>query len=229
MEKRPYIIAIVTAALLSIVVWLITPITYTARTTVSDEYREMDLSIGLNVINAQIRDITGGANTGMNDMETYCKMLKTESFAQLVANIKVPNKGITYGEYLGKEDTLECILDNIEYNYSSRKTSLTIAFTDKNPRIASQMLDSITKLIQEKVTDYRRFIVKSGVQNANKSLQEAKEKYDKAENEYVSFADGNKRLISIQAIEEENYEEEEEDDAEDEENYENDDDNKHSI
>lgn len=203
MEKRPYIIAIVTAALLSIVVWLITPITYTARTTVSDEYREMDLSIGLNVINAQIRDITGGANTGMNDMETYCKMLKTESFARLIANIKIPQKDITYGEYLEKEDTLDYILDNIEYNYSSRKTSLTIAFTDKNPRIASQMLDSITKLMQEKVTDYRRFIVESGIQNASKSLQEAKERYDKAENEYVSFADGNKRLISRHAIEEE--------------------------
>ena len=106
LKRHPYIIATAVAALLAIVVWLLVPTTYSATTTVSDEYKEMDLAVGLNVINAQVRDITGKPNTGINDMEVYFQILGTEDFARELSHMQVPGKRMTYGEYLGEQDTI---------------------------------------------------------------------------------------------------------------------------
>ena len=45
----------------------------------------------------------GGANTGMNDMEIYCKVLKTEDFARGIAQKHVPGKHMTYGQYVDEK------------------------------------------------------------------------------------------------------------------------------
>ena len=92
------------------------PKEYTAVTKVSDEYKEVDLAIGMNSITARMKEAMGGANTGMNDMEVYCKVLYTEDFARSIAHKQVPGKQMTYGEYLGKKDTIEAIQDNIVYS-----------------------------------------------------------------------------------------------------------------
>ena len=203
MKRHPYIIATLTAALLASVVWLLTPITYSAKTTLTDEYREMDLIIGLNVVNAQIRDLSNGSNNGINDIEIYCQALKTESFARSISKMKVPDKNTTFGDYLGEEDTLKHILENIDYNYSSRKNSITISYTDHNPRLASQILDSITILLQDRITASRHSIIENAIKNTRKTLQESKERYNKAEEEYISFADRNLRAKTKKASEEE--------------------------
>ena len=52
----------------------------------------------------------GGANTGMNDMEVYSKVLYTEDFARAIAHKQMAGKKMTYGEYLGKKDTIKAVL-----------------------------------------------------------------------------------------------------------------------
>lgn len=202
-QRHPYIITSVIAALLAGVVWLFTPKIYSATTTISDEYKEMDLAIGLSVIKAQVRDITGNSNTGMNDMEIYCKILNAESFARDLSHMQIPGKQLTYGEYLEEKDTIESIQKRIEYNYSTRKTTLTIRFSDKDPLVATQMLDCVTKLLQEKVTRSRHAMIQHSINNARTNLDEATKMYKKAETAYASFYDANTHIKTQKASQEE--------------------------
>lgn len=155
-RKHPYIITIVTSTFLAVVVWMLVPKHYTAQTTLSDEYKETDLVVGLNNINVFIRNATGAEDLGVNNVEVYAKILKSYDFAQKIANIKIPAKGIKYADYLNEEDTLKEIRDRISYNVRTKKSTLTIAFTDKDPLVASQMLDSITAFLQSEITTARR-------------------------------------------------------------------------
>lgn len=189
--------------MLAIVVWLLVPKTYSATTTISDEYKEMDLVVGLNVVNAQVRDITGKPNTGINDMEVYFQILGTEDFARELSRLQMPNKRMTYGEYLARRDTIECILNQLEYSFSSRKSTLTISFTDRDPLVASQMLDSTMVLLQRKVTRNRHAIIQSAIADADQELKEATRQYKKAEEAYIAFADANIRVKTHEAAQEE--------------------------
>ena len=189
MKRHPYILATTIATLLAIVVWLCVPNEYTAYTKLSDEYKETELAIGFSSIKAHIKNAMGGANTGMNDMEIYCKVLKTENFANDIAHKRLPGKDMTYGQYVGKKDTVQAILDRINYNYSSRETTLRISFTDKDPLVASQMLDSITVQLQTIITRHRHIIVDSAMHNAMRALSATQEKYQRTMAEYGRFID----------------------------------------
>ena len=139
MKKHPYILTIIFATLLASIVWLFTPKEYTAVTKIADEYKEMDIAIGLSQIQATIKGILGSGNEGINDMESYCKILRSEDFVRTISHKQVPHKGLSYGEYLNKKDTIEVIQEHINYNYSSKNEVLTISFTDNNALIAAQM------------------------------------------------------------------------------------------
>lgn len=196
MKRHPYILTTAIATLLAIAVWLCIPKTYTAITKVSDEYKETDLAIGLSEIQAHLRNVSGGANKGMNDMRTYCKLLNTEDFIRFIAQKHVPNKNITYGCYLGKSDTIETVRDHINYYYSSKYETLTISFTDRIPLVAAQMLDSVTAHLQEIITAKRHAMAKILAENAKIELDSATLKYHQAQEAYASFTDSNTSLTS---------------------------------
>lgn len=189
MKKYPYIFATILATLLAIVVWLITPKEYTAITKVSDEYKETDLVIGLDMFKSHIRKLMNNANTGINDMATYSKVLRTDNFLHDIANKQIAGKHITYGEYLGKADTVEAVLQHINYNFSNKKQILTISFTDHDPLIAAQMLDSVTTLLQTIVTEHRHQVAQAALQNASEELKRAKEEYKQAQYIYSDYVD----------------------------------------
>jgi hypothetical protein len=108
------------------------------------------------------------------------------------------DKGMTYGEYLGEEDTIDAIQDHIVYNYSGKQATLTISFSDRDPVVAYQMLDSITAHLQEIVTAYRHKMTDAALQNALNEMNNANDKYIKAESDYTSFADSHNRSTSQQ-------------------------------
>ena len=85
MNNRSYIVTTIIATLLAIVVWLLVPKEYTAITKLSDEYKEVDLAIGLDQIKAQINTVSGGANKGINDIEVYAKILKSKDCARAIS------------------------------------------------------------------------------------------------------------------------------------------------
>ena len=129
-------------------------------------------------------------------MEIYCKILKTEDFARSISHKLVPGKGMTYGEYLNEKDTIESIKDNINYNYSNKQATLAISFTDKDPVVAAQMLDSATAHLQTIITHYRQSNARTALLNAQVSVNAAKEKYKEAQAKYNTFADSHTTLSS---------------------------------
>lgn len=197
-QRHPYIIALLTAILLSFVVWVCMPKAYTAVTKVSDEYKEVDLAIGMNMVMSKIKDATGGDNTGLNDIETYRYFLDSEDFIRSIANKQVKQKGCTYGAYLCQTDTIEAVKKHINYNYSSRHSTLTISFTDKDPLIAAEMLDSVTQQLQTSITNYRHAITAASVSNAEKNLQETSNSYFQALKAYYSFSDAHLKIATHQ-------------------------------
>jgi len=204
LKRHPYIIATIAATLLAIVVWLIVPKEYTAVTKLSDEYKEMDLAIGLSQMQQSIKNALGSTSQGINDMETYCKILKAEDFARTLSHKKVPELNVTYGQYLGKKDTIETIINHINYNYSNTKKTVAISFTDRNAVVAAQMLDSITTLLQERITYARQVVINANLRNFQKAKEDAKTEYLKALREYTMFSDSHQSSKTKVLLEEEN-------------------------
>lgn len=198
LKTRHYIYTIVTATLISVAVWLCMPKEYSATTTIIDEYKEMDLGIGTNDIQASIKRALKQDNTGINDIEVYCKILKTEDFARKLSNKKLKD-GITYGKHVictkhwwqSGKDTIGIISDKINYNLRTKKAMLTIELKDSDPSIAALMLDSL-------VNELQCFINKSHQKKTSAALAEAQNKYELAEKEYnaaqsayINYADSN--------------------------------------
>ena len=189
MKRHPYILAVAIAILFAIAVWLCVPNEYTAVTKLSDEYKEVDLSVGLDKIASQIKAATDAENIGIDDMNVYTKLLKTDDFARFISHVQVPDKGMTYGEYLEESDTIEVIQDHLRYYCKSSEATLTVSFTDGNAVIASQMLDSVTTHLQQIVTKTRRKRAESALQNAKRDMAIAEQKYHQAQKAYDDFFD----------------------------------------
>ena len=188
-KKHPYIYIPIIAVILAIMVWMLIPKEYVAQTTVSDEYKETDLAVGLTKMSARLRSLNGGTQSAINDIDVYSKILKTYDFAKKIANVKVPNKNIRYAEYLNEKDTLDAIKDRINYNVSWQRSILIIAFTDKDPLVASQMLDSVVVYLQNEITADRRNMSVALLRNAINERLNASEAYKRAQQKYASFID----------------------------------------
>ena len=165
------------------------PKEYTAVTKLSDEYKEMDLIIGLNSIQSQINSLN--VNNGINNMDTYCRILKTEDFARTISHKQIPGRRITFGEYLADQDTIETILDNINYNYSNKYEILTIGFTDHDPVVAALMLNIIVEQLQKEITHNRQQYATKLLENTKKELVSATNNYKRAQQRYSKFVDSN--------------------------------------
>ena len=55
--------------------------------------------------------------------EIYAKILKSYDFAQKIANIKIPAKGIKYADYLNEEDTLKIQTLESQYQVTIKRSS----------------------------------------------------------------------------------------------------------
>lgn len=150
------------------------PREYSARITLSDEYKETDVAIGLTNILASFN--ARQANAGTNDMEVYCKWLKTESFARHIAKSDDP-------------ETVADVLDRIEYNYSGKKDMLTIQYTDSNPFKAASMLDSVTQHLSNLVTAARQRVARSSLEECMEERRKAGNAYHEAQQRYAHYLD----------------------------------------
>ena len=176
--------------------WLCVPTDYSARTTLSDEYKETDIAIGLSTLEATLNSMR--ANTGMNDMETYCKLLATDDFARKLSHYKLADTKQEYGAYLAAQahimpfngtDTIEAIKDNIHYFFSPHDATLTIQFTDRNAAVASEMLDAVTRQLANSVTISRQDMAKAQYEDAKKERHEAGIAYHTLQHRYAQYAD----------------------------------------
>lgn len=76
-RRHPYVFVSIISLLAAVLVWWFTPKEYGAQTKIYDEYKETDLSVGLNSLNVTVRDLIGSENKGINDVEVYCRILKS--------------------------------------------------------------------------------------------------------------------------------------------------------
>lgn len=169
-------------------VWILVPKYYTARTTISDEYQETDIAIGLNSLSAKLQKAKHDPNFGINDIEVYAKVLETTDFANVLAKKQIPGKGQTYGQYLQCDNPTTTILDRIEYNIKDGMV-LTVQLRDHDPIVASQMLDSTIVELQDFVTSRRHQTNAAALANAKKARYEAGIEYHKAQQTYAEYSD----------------------------------------
>lgn len=189
LKKHPYILTTIITVLICTVVWQLMPKQYAAQTKIVDEYKEVDLAVGLDNMTAAVKDAMGKGNEGINDIEVYCKALKTEDFARRLSHCTIAQQGITYGAHLADKDTVEAVLDNLNYNLSTKQQAITIEVKDRDPLVAAQMLDSTVALLQTMVTTHRHEAVEAALQNALKEQRKAEKQYQEALAANATYAD----------------------------------------
>ena len=72
---------------------------------------------------------------------------------------------------------------------------ISIEVTDQEPLICATMADSVRARLQKAITDYRTSKARVDLEYNKKMFAEAKERYAKATDAYVRFADGNQKIF----------------------------------
>ena len=72
---------------------------------------------------------------------------------------------------------------------------ISIEVTDQDPVICATMADSVKTRLQKAITNYRTNKARVDLEHNKKMLVEAKERYEKACDAYVRFADGNQKIF----------------------------------
>lgn len=187
-RHHPYILAAIIATVLAIGVWMVVPKEYSSKTKVSDEYKEVDLALGMNPLHATIRNNLGLGDDGINNLFVYCQILKTDDFARrILGNVKI--QGRPLAEHLNTDNPVAEVKSNIEYNASTLQQTLIIQYTDKDPYVAAAVLDSITKELQRTISDSRHKMSLSQMANVKIERDNAKKAYDAAHLKWAEYVD----------------------------------------
>lgn len=197
LKKHPYVSVTIATIIVCAVVWMFMPKQYAAQTKIVDEYKETDLAVGLDNMTAAIKDAMGKGNEGINDIEVYSKALNTEDFARRLSHCKIASKGITYGEHLADEDTVETILGNINYKFSTKEQSVTIELKDYEALVAAEMLDSIVAILQAQITNAHHFVTEANLRNAITNQKKAQEKYIEDQKRLAVFVDSHSDITDL--------------------------------
>ena len=72
---------------------------------------------------------------------------------------------------------------------------ISIDVTDQDPVICATMADSVKVRLQQAITDYRTSKARVDLEYDKRMYEEAKQRYDKAVDAYVRFADGNQKIF----------------------------------
>lgn len=139
--KYRYISAIIVSVTLGTLIWLCVPARFCAQATLVDEYKEMDLLIGINELRIYQRGVQEVYPSGINSIEVYGKVLGSTDYAYAISKVVLPD-GKTYSEHINANDTVEDVLENVRYATKARQNTLKIEFSDKDPDVAYTMLDA---------------------------------------------------------------------------------------
>lgn len=98
---------------------------------------------------------------------------------------------------LTKEQTeiVKTIDKNIICDVDKKTMVISIEVTDQDPVICATMADSVKMRLQKAITDYRTSKARVDLEYNKKMYAEAKERYEKASDAYVRYADGNQKVF----------------------------------
>lgn len=186
-RKYPYISTIIVSIIMGTIIWLYVPAYYCARTTISDEYRETDLAVGLDVIKANMRMFMEQNSSDINSIELYGKALETTDYAINMAQVELHN-GLTYAQYINEEDTLKEILSNVRSAVIGRQQILKVEFRDKDPLVAYTMLNASVEYLEELLNTRKKEKRQNSVDNQQKKHQLYLERFLKAQKDFNEYA-----------------------------------------
>lgn len=92
-------------------------------------------------------------------------------------------------------EIIKAIDNNIICDVDKKTMVISIDVTDQDPVICATMADSVKMRLQKAITDYRTSKARVDLEYNKKMYAEAKERYDKAVDAYVRFADGNQKIF----------------------------------
>lgn len=92
-------------------------------------------------------------------------------------------------------EIVKTIDKNIICAVDKKTMVISIEVTDQDPVICATMADSVRTRLQQAITDYRTSKARVDLEYNKKMFAEAKERYDKATDAYVRFADGNQKIF----------------------------------
>lgn len=84
---------------------------------------------------------------------------------------------------------------NVICDVDKKTMVISIEVKDQDPLICATMADSIKIRLQKAITDYRTSKARVDLEYNKKMYAEAKERYEKATDAYVRFADGNQKVF----------------------------------
>lgn len=187
LRKYPYISTIIVSIIMGTIIWLYVPAYYCARTTISDEYRETDLAVGLDIVKANMRMFMEQNSSDINSIELYGKALETTDYANKMARVELHN-GLTYAQYINEKDTLEEILNNVRSAVNGRQQILKIEFKDKDPLVAYTMLNASVEYLEELLNTRKREKRQNSIENQQKKYQLYQERFLAAQEEFNKYS-----------------------------------------
>ena len=90
---------------------------------------------------------------------------------------------------------VKVISNKVVCDVDQKTLVITIDVTDQDPVVCATVADSVKARLQQFITDYRTNKSRIDYEYNKKLVAEAKERYDKARQRYVEFADANQDII----------------------------------
>ncbi len=186
-QKYQYLKIAAIAVIVAMVVWCLLPKEYSATIKIADEYKEMDLIIGLSHLKRAVKEMNpNNDNEGQNDMEIYVRILESQSFLKDIAYIQNV-----------KTDHVE---KRLLYNLHTRQGTLDIQYTDKNPHMAQMMLDSIVYRLQKRIWEYRYGLSQNNYNNSIIKVNDAQKRLDSLRNVYAIAKESHRKTTKTRII-----------------------------
>ena len=121
---------------------------------------------------------------------------KTWFFSLFTDSVPEPDKKVDPFRLTKKQAAVVKALEKkITCDVDKKTMVISIEVTDQDPVICATMADSVKVRLQKAITDYRTSKVRVDLEHNKKMLAEAKERYEKACDAFVRYADGNQKIF----------------------------------
>ena len=218
---RTYAIAWAIAIVAALVVCAGIPTTYTAQVKIADEHKETDLLIGLNNFASWAKGAINDRK-GLRKPDVYYRAVTSPSFIEEMSHVRVENYGTDYYHYIlqhhkeswwkkmsqafssdtltERERVTAVIQESIRSKVSSKYGTVIMQVTDQDPIVAAMMVDSVCAHLQQKLMGHARLRAFRDLMNASAKMQQAKQDYEHAREEYNRYSDTHADITSVKAM-----------------------------
>ena len=217
---RAYVLAWAIAIAAALVICAGIPNTYSAQVKIADEHKETDLLLGLNSFAAWAKGAIN-ENEGIRTPDVYYRLVTSPKFIEEMTHVRVEGHDSDYYHYIlrhhqsswwerlakaftsdtltEKERVTEIIRASIRSKVSSKYGTITLQVTDQDPVVAAMLVDSVRQHLQRQLMEHSRLRAFRDLMNVASKMESAKQRYEKARDEYTRYCDTHADLTSPKA------------------------------